>query len=133
MVGRPGFETLIPLLPVLLVHLAGVIVAVILLVRLKRRRGPAVLALVGFTLLLLLDLANFARGWLIGLIAFRTAAFGYDLQRGFVLASTGVGCCYSVLQVAGGLCLIVAIWQALVGTESLEVESEPAPATAEGE
>lgn len=47
MVYRPGFDTLLPLLPVLLVHLAGVVVAASLLVRLKRRRGPAGLVLVG--------------------------------------------------------------------------------------
>lgn len=119
-------DTLLALLPVLLVHPTGVVVAVILLVRLERRRGPAVLALVGFTLLLLLDLANFGRGPLIGLLAHQTAA-------GIRLVSTSVGCCYSVLHVAGGLCLILAIWQALIGTESSEVESEFTSATPEGE
>lgn len=102
----PGLVDLLPAFPVLLAHLAGVAVAVVLLIRHKERSLPAVLAVAGFGLLLALDLANFARGPLLRFISQRTAA-------GVRLAVTGVGCCCSVIDVAGTVCLIIAIGQAI--------------------
>ncbi len=124
MVRAPHAITLLPLLPVLLVYLTGVVVASILLVRRQTDRGPAVFALVGFTLLFLVGVANLARGWLIWVLARRAAV-------GVIATSTGVGCCYSVFQVAGGLCLIVAIWQALARPDSTAVISESESTTPE--
>jgi len=102
----PGFVNLLPAIPALLAHLAGVVAAVVLLVRQERRSVPAILALVGFGLLLLLDVANLARGPLINLITDRTAG-------GIRLAVVSVGCCCSVFDMIASVCLIVAIWQAL--------------------
>ncbi|MFO7740939.1 MAG: hypothetical protein R6X31_01375 [Anaerolineae bacterium] len=102
----PGFVNVLPLFPVLLAHLAGVVVAIILLVRSEGRRTPATLALLGFALLSALDLAKAAQGPLIGLLSRRTAT-------GIRLVTAGVGCCYSVFDVTAVLCLIIAIWQAM--------------------
>ncbi len=115
---EPGLVTLLPLIPLLLVHLTGIVVAVVLLGRQERRRGPALLALAGFTLFFLVTLANFARRPLIVQLARQTGAR-------IVPLNTAISCCCSVFQVAGGLCLIVAIWQAVAGREPLEADTEP--------
>ncbi len=117
-VPEPGLATLLPLIPLLLVHLTGIVVAVVLLGRQDRRREPALLALAGFTLLFLVTLANFARRPLIVQLARQTGAR-------IVPLNTAISCCYSVFQVAGGLCLIVAIWQAVTGAEPPEMATEP--------
>jgi hypothetical protein len=115
----------LPLLPTLLAHLAGVVVAIILLVRVERRRTPAVLALLGFALLSIVDLANVARGPLIRLLSGRTVS-------GIRLASVGVGCCYSIFDVAAVVCLIIAIWQATSGRKMEEAASGSASDLPEG-
>ncbi len=97
----------LPMLPILLAHLAGVVVAVILLVR--HRGTPSILALVGFAVLLLLDLLNFAREPLIRFLSSRVG------MRQFVLVNTSVGCCCSIFNIIAVVCLIVAIWQAVSG------------------
>jgi hypothetical protein len=97
---------LLPAIPLLLVHLAGVVVAIILLVRQQKRRIPAVLALIGFGLLFVLDGANFARAPLINFASHQTGV-------GVRSVVTSVGCCCSVFDVAATTCLIIAIWQAL--------------------
>ena len=106
MTPLPGFVGVLPALPTLLAHLAGVAVAIVLLVRQRERSLAAILAGAGFALLLLTDLAAFARGPLINLISHRT-------RGGIRLAVTGVGCCCSVVDVAAIVCLIVALAQAL--------------------
>lgn len=121
----PGFVNLLPLLPALLAHLTGVVFAIILLVRIERRRTPAIFALLGFALLAILDLANVARGPLIGLLSHRAAA-------GVRLASIGVGCCYSVFDVVAIVCLIIAIWQAMSGRGTEEAALGAASDLAEG-
>ncbi len=113
--GQPWYAMILPMLPVLLVHLAGVVVAVILLVR--RGGTPAILALVGFGVLFLSDLVGLGRGPLIGALAGQT--------RQLVLVSSGVNCCCSVVDVAAIVCLIVALWQAVSGTSSGAVETNP--------
>lgn len=115
----PGLVNLIPLLPTLLVHLTGVVVAIILLVRIERERTPAIFALLGFGFLSILDLANVARGSLIRLLSHRTVS-------GIRLASVGVGCCYSIFDVVAVVCLIIAIWQAMSGSATEEAELGPA-------
>lgn len=102
----PGFVNVLPLFPVLLAHLAGVVVAVFLLTRSEGRRTAAALALLGFALLSALDLAKAAQGPLIGLLSRRTATC-------IRLVTAGVGCCYSVFEVTAVLCFIIAIWQAM--------------------
>ncbi|OQY21835.1 MAG: hypothetical protein DRJ03_19185 [Chloroflexi bacterium] len=95
------------MLPILLAHLAGVVVAVILLTR--HRGTPAILALVGFAVLFLLDLASFARE---PLIRFLSSQVG---MRQFVLVNTSVGCCCSIFNIIAVVCLIIALWQAVSG------------------
>ena len=121
----PGFVNLLPLLPTLLAHLAGVAVAIILLVRLENRRTPALFALLGFALLSILDLANVARGPLIRLLSRRTVS-------GIRLASVGVGCCYSIFDVVAVVCLIVAVWQAMSGRGTKEAALRSASDLTEG-
>jgi hypothetical protein len=108
------YPTIIPVLPILLVHLAGVVVAVILLVR--HRSTPAILALIGFGVLFIVSLADLGRGPLIGLLT-RQAG----MQR-FWIANASVGCCCSVFDVAAFVCLIVALWQAVSATGAGEVK-----------
>lgn len=121
----PGRVTVLPLLPPLLVHLAGVVVAALLLVRYERSRGPTMLALFGFVLLGLTDVARFARGPLIGALVHPRAM---DIR----LASASVGCCFSLFEVVAVLFLIVALWQAISGLEREKAGSEPGRATPEG-
>jgi len=103
--GAPWYVTVLPVLPILLVHLAGVVVAIILLTR--RGGTPAILALVGFGVSLILDLASFGRAPLTGFLARQVGV------RQFLLVNTSVGCCCSVFNVLAVVCLIVAIWQAV--------------------
>ncbi len=93
------------MLPILLVHLAGVVVAIVLLVR--RRGTPAILSLVGFGILFIMDLVSFARPWLINLLARQ------GMMRQFMFVNTGMGCCCSIIDTLALVCLIVAIWQAV--------------------
>lgn len=104
--------SLLPAIPVLLVHLAGMVVATILLVRQQGKRAVGILALIGFGLLVIFDLANFAQGRLIRLLSRQTVT-------GVRLAHISVICCCNTLDVAAIVCLIVAIWQATssAGTE----------------
>lgn len=106
-----GLVNLLPAIPVLLAHLGGVVAAVILLVRQEKRNTPALLALIGFGLLVVLDLANLARGPLIRLLSHRAAV-------GARLTVAGVGCCCSIVDVAGIVCLIVAIGLASRGRQA---------------
>ena len=107
------FLAVLPVLLILLAHLAGLVVSIILLVR--HKGTAAVLALIGFAVRLILDLASFGRPSLTRLLAQRGGV------RGFLAASTGVGCCCSVIDVVAIVCIIVALWQALSGGV------EPAP------
>lgn len=102
---NPWYVTVLPMLPILLAHLAGVVVAVLLLTR--RGGTPAILALVGFGVSFILDLASFGRG---PLVVFLGRQVG---MRQFVALSTGVGCCCGLLNLIATVCLIVAIWQAV--------------------
>ena len=111
----PGFVNVLPAIPALLVHLAGVVVAIILLVRQEKGSGSAVLALIGFALLLFFDVANFARGPLINLVS-RRAAMGI----GSLIAT--IGCCCSVFEVTAVVCLIIAIWRALSSPDGERVD-----------
>lgn len=106
-----GFTNLLPAIPVLLAHVAGMVVATILVLRPKTKRTAGLLALSGFALLVILDLAEFAQGPLIRLLSNRTA-------RGIRLAHVSVGCCCSAVDIAAIVCLIVAIWQTMLRNEA---------------
>ena len=102
----------VSMLPILLVHLAGVVVAIILLVR--HRGTPAIMALVGFAVLFIMDLVSFSRPRLTMFLARQVG------MRQFAFVNTGVGCCCSVFDVLAIVCLIVAIWQAASGAATGE-------------
>jgi hypothetical protein len=105
----PALFSLLPAIPVLLVHMVGMMVATILLVRRQGKRTAGILALIGFALLVIFDLADFAQATLIRLLSRQTAI-------GIRLAHVSVGCCCNILDVAAVICLIVAIWQATSST-----------------
>jgi type III secretory pathway component EscS len=110
MFQQPWYFLLLSALPILLAHLAGAIVAVVLLVRQKQKSTPAILALIGFGLLFILDLADFGRDPLIGWLGRRAV-------RQFWTINTGIGCCCGIFDVAAAVCLIVALWQAIAGVK----------------
>ena len=98
---------ILPVLPVLLAYLGGAIVALILVIR--QRSLPAILALIGFTVLAAMVLFNFLRAPVIEFMV-RRGPF-----RHLGLAHASLGCCCSVFDVAAIACLIIALWQALTG------------------
>ena len=108
-----GVTNVLPAVPVLLAHVAGLVVAIILVLRPKTQRTAGLLALAGFGLLVILDLAEFAQGPLIRLLSNQTA-------RGIRLAHISVGCCCSAVDIAATVCLIVAMWQAMSSNEAHE-------------
>ncbi len=114
MFQQPWYVMILPSLPILLAHLAGVVVAIVLLVR--RRSAAAILALIGFGLLFIMDLADFGRGPLVGLL---TGRMGINQ---FWAVSATIGCCCSIFDVAAVVCLIVAIWQAVSAITGEEAE-----------
>jgi len=119
MFQQPWYVTILPVLPILLVHLAGLVVAIILLVR--RGGTPAILASIGFGVLFIVDLANLGRGPLVRLLT--------EQARQFVIVNTSAGCCCSIFDVTAVVCLIVALWQAVsgTGTERTAEELEEVP------
>ncbi|MGD2105809.1 MAG: hypothetical protein PVJ55_11935 [Anaerolineae bacterium] len=104
-----GYINVLSALPIMLAHLAGVVVALILLIRQDRRRAPSIFALVGFGLLLAVDVAKFTRGPIIRQLLHRTAV-------GDRAAVHGVSCCCGLFDVAAMACLILALWQALASS-----------------
>jgi len=104
---RTSLITFLPSIPILLVHLTGVIAAIVLLFR--KKGSASILALVGFALLFLLDVASFGRAPLAGLLGDQLGIEQY------IVANAGIGCCCSVFDVAAIVCLVMAIWQAVTG------------------
>jgi len=92
-----------------LVHLAGLIVAIILL---RKAKGtPAILAAVAFGLLFLQDVGRIIR---------RPHRLGLDsIIYRLTSASGGIwevgNCCCGILEIAALVCLVIAIWQAVAG------------------
>jgi len=100
--GADFVVNVLPVVPVLLTHLAGVVVAIVLLARQDRKPAPAILALAGFGLLFALDVVNFARGPVIRELLHRTVV-------GDRVGVAGVRCCCGIFDVAAAVCLMVAI------------------------
>jgi len=97
------YAGIVPHVVAVLAYLAGLVVAIILLIRTKAR--AATLALVGFALLMLITLGQIVLSL-------------PQLTREFVRVQWLVwvlSCCCSVLHLAAIVCLIVAIWQAVTG------------------
>jgi len=108
------YALIIPYLAALLAHLAGLVVAIILLVR--SRTTPAVLSVVGFALLALFDLVQFVLGLppVFEAITWSSTAWLWVIN-----------CCCSIFDVAAIVCLIVAIWQAISGAGVGGAMAEP--------
>ena len=107
----PGYATLVPHVAALLAYLAGLAVAIFLLVRSRGR--AAILAAVGFGLLTLISLGQ--------IVLILPPVSGQFFRIGQWLAWV-LNCCCSIFDIAAITCLIVAIWQAVSGTEPLEEE-----------
>ena len=110
MSAQQGLLNLLPIIPIILAHLAGIVVAVILLTRKKSQ--TAILALVGFGVLFVVDFARIGRAPLISAILQRSGQV-----RTFMTLNTSLGCCCSVLDVIAVACLIVALWKAVAVPE----------------
>jgi hypothetical protein len=91
----------------LLAYLAGLVVAVILLIR--TRRTAAILATVSFAVLVLIS---------IGQIALTLPAMSRQLVRAGAWLAWLLNCCCGLFDMAAIVCLIVALWQAVSGAMS---------------
>jgi hypothetical protein len=111
------FGNYIPWALAALAHLAGVVVAIILLVR--KKGTAAVLALIAFVLLLLLDV-----GRILQLAAsVRMVRLFTQAPRALPWAQAGLGCCCGVLDLAAIICLVIALWKG-AGPGGDEAEEE---------
>lgn len=107
-------QTLIRIL-LILAHLAGLVVAVILLVR---RKGTApILATAAFALLVLLDAAQIVQKALLSASARQIRA-----PRVLPWIGGGATCCCGFLDLVAWGFLIAAIWIGMGGPESAEQE-----------
>ncbi len=118
------YSAVIPFAVTLLAHLAGLVVAIILLVRVKGT--PTILATVAFGLLLIQDVGGIMRMTFLDQYIVRQMGF-----RTISWAMGGLGCCCNLFNLAAFVCLIVALWQALTGqtveeAETPTFEEEPA-------
>jgi hypothetical protein len=120
---------LVPFAVTLLVHLAGLIVAIILLG--KAKSTPAILSTVAFGLLLIQDVGTIMRVTFLDQYIVRQMPFSF---RTISWAMGGLGCCCSLFNLVAFVCLIIALWQALSGQTVEEAETptlEEEPATEE--
>lgn len=90
-------------------HLAGLVAAVILLLKIKNM--PAILATVAFGLLSIQDIGAVMRTAFLDRLIVRQMA-----GRNIPWAIGGFNCCCGVLDLAAIVCLIVAVWQAVSAT-----------------
>jgi len=96
----------LPRILVALAHLAGLVVAILLLTR--KKGTPAVLALIAFALLLLLDVGSVARATFLDARLFRQLG-----PRTIPLVQGGLGCCCGGIDLIAVVLLVVALWQGL--------------------
>ena len=97
-------------------HLAGLVVAVILLVR---RKGTApILATVAFGLLVLLDAARIVQTALLPALSRQVR-----VPRVLPWIGGGMTCCCGLLDLVAWGCLIAAIWMGMGGEEGVKSET----------
>ncbi len=115
---QPWIWAMLPVLPVLFVYLVGIVATIVLLLR--RKSTPAILALVGFGLGFLIRLAQFGRAPLIQALV---EGVGYSQ---YLQMNAAMGCCCSLFDVIALTALIVAIWRAVSveGTSEAPAETE---------
>jgi hypothetical protein len=112
MVSTTFYAGFLPHVAALLAYLGGLVVAIILLARVKGR--AAILATVGFGLLTLIAL---------GQIVLALPQLSREFFRVQWLA-WALNCCCSVLDIGAIVCLIIAIWQAVTGAGAGETAQE---------
>ena len=115
----PYYARFVPYAVALLVHLAGLVVAIILLIRVKGT--AAILSAVGFALLTLIS---------IGQVVLSLPAMERQFFRAGLWLVWLSNCCCGLFDLIAVVCLIVALWQAISvtaaeeategGTESIE-------------
>ena len=105
-------------------HLAGLVVAIILLLKVKGT--PAILATVAFGLLFIQDIGAIMRSTFLDRLIIRQMVAGRTLW-----ALNGLGCCCGALDLIATVCLIVAVWQAVSATAAEETAEEEAAGLAE--
>ena len=107
-------------------HLAGLVVAIILLLKVKGT--PAILATVAFGLLFIQDIGSIMRSAFLDRLIIRQMVAGRTLW-----ALNSLGCCCGALNLIATVCLIIAVWQAVSATAAEEtVEEEVAGPVKEG-
>ncbi len=106
----PQFLQYIPRVILTLAHLAGLIVAIMLLMR--KKGTPAILATVAFGLAFVMDIGQMLQNLAIAPMLFRQ--LGYDSGT---YALFGLNCCCGLFDLIAVACLIVALWQALAHKE----------------
>ena len=94
-----------------LVHLAGLVVSAILLVKIKGT--PAILSTVAFGILFLHDLGAILRAAFLDTLVARSVRIA-----NITTARGGFDCCCNILTIAAFVCLIIAIWQAVAGPKA---------------
>ena len=99
-------------------HLAGLVVAIILLLKVKGT--PAILATVAFGLSFIQDIGAIMRVAFLDRLIIRQVVIGGSVPW----AMGGLGCCCGALDLIAIICLIVALWQAVsaTGGEGEQVE-----------
>lgn len=112
------YAALVPYVAALLAYLAGLVVAIILLIRVK---GTAsILAVVSFALLALIS---------VGQIVLALPPVSRQFFRVGPWSVWFLNCCCGIFDVAAIVCLVVAIWQAVSSTGTGETAKETAYAT----
>ena len=102
----------------LLMHLAGLVVAIIILVRVKKT--ASIMALVSFAVLVLIDVGNMLRSYLGNV---HTSPL-YRWPRVGSYVWGGTNCCCAVTDVIAVVLLIVALWLAIVGPQTESDDEE---------
>ncbi len=105
---------------IILAHLAGLVVGILLLVR--KKGTPAILATVAFGLLFVLDIARILQSDVIvpRLLLRRLSAGGYPWALG------GFNCCCGLFDLIAIGCLIAALWIGVIGP-AVKKEKEETP------
>lgn len=103
---------------IVLAHLAGLVVGIILLVR--KKGTPAILATVAFGTLFVLDIARILQGDVIipRLLLRQLAARNYPWAVGVF------NCCCGLFDLIAIGCLIAALWSSIAGPAAKTTEEE---------
>jgi hypothetical protein len=119
----PGWITLLPAIALILADLAALVASIILIVR--HRTTPAILATIGFALLLMSRIADIGRSPLAALLAEQGG------MRYFLAANTSIGCCRSAVYAVAIALLVIAIYRAIAGDPAAQPYQDNGDSTEE--